>query len=87
MSAEIPPSELPADVDRGQTLIIVWWTEIALASIFIFLRVFARRLRRSLGIDDVVMICAWVCVPLMNFGDGFPSRRIGTNFALASFSS
>ena len=58
--APLPPYE-----DRGPALVIVWWTEIAIASIFIALRFWARRYKQ-VGWDDAFMVGAWLCF----MGDG-----------------
>ncbi|KAI1074069.1 hypothetical protein F5B20DRAFT_596690 [Whalleya microplaca] len=56
MSAQLPP-----DVDRAVGLMTVWWIEYGVASVFIFLRLWARRCKRSLGLDDAVMGITWAC--------------------------
>ncbi|KAI0114288.1 hypothetical protein F4776DRAFT_656685 [Hypoxylon sp. NC0597] len=54
-------SELPPDVDYGSKLEAIWWAMYAVASLFIFLRFWARFIKRSLGLDDAVMASAWLC--------------------------
>jgi len=55
------PSPLPPDEERAQTLEEVWWTEIALATVFIGLRYWTRlSSQRKLLLDDIVMGLAWV---------------------------
>lgn len=61
-----PQTQLPPFEDRGPKLITVWWTEIAIASVFIALRFWARRYKRVIGWDDAFMVAAWLCF----MGDG-----------------
>ncbi|OTA83407.1 hypothetical protein M434DRAFT_36772 [Hypoxylon sp. CO27-5] len=83
-------SQLPPDVDRGSRLEAIWWAMYGVASLFIFLRVWARFLKRSLGLDDAVMASAWLCFlgdaivsayfpgPLFQFFLHYLSRAGGT---------
>jgi hypothetical protein len=41
------------------TLQTVWWREVAIATVFIGLRYWARILKRGLGVDDVLMTASW----------------------------
>ncbi|RYP77479.1 hypothetical protein DL769_003389 [Monosporascus sp. CRB-8-3] len=61
MSAQLPPDE-----NRGVELKALWWSEISVATCLIFLRLWARIYKRSLGLDDGFMIGAWLCY----LGDG-----------------
>ncbi|KAK6067449.1 Cholesterol 7-alpha-monooxygenase 4 [Seiridium cupressi] len=54
-------SQSPPDVDRALALTAAWWTEFAIASVLIFLRLWARRYKRALGLDDAFMVVAWLC--------------------------
>lgn len=62
MAAAAPSSDfqLPPDENHALALQTVWWTEVAIATVFIALRFWARIMKRSLGLDDVVMAASWV---------------------------
>ncbi|KAI1330087.1 hypothetical protein F5Y16DRAFT_396652 [Xylariaceae sp. FL0255] len=53
-------SQLPPDENRKRVLLVIWWTQVAVGSSFMFLRLWARWLRRSFGLDDLVMTIAWL---------------------------
>ena len=56
MSALLPPDE-----SRATALEAILWSEFAVSTVFIFLRLFARYQKRSLGLDDGLMAGSWVC--------------------------
>ncbi|KAK4185131.1 hypothetical protein QBC35DRAFT_454550 [Podospora australis] len=60
MDAGLPPPELPRDENNRTVLQAVWWTQLAIATIFIVLRIWARTIKRTVGLDDVAMIGSWV---------------------------
>lgn len=62
MAAPAPSTDfqLPPDENHALALQTVWWTEVAIATVFIVLRFWARSIKRSLGLDDVVMAASWV---------------------------
>jgi len=62
MAAPAPSTgfQMPPDENHALALQTVWWTEVAIATVFIGLRFWARSLKRSLGLDDVVMAASWV---------------------------
>ncbi len=64
MASPAPDSgfQLPPDENHALALQVVWWTEVAIASVFMGLRFWARIIKRSLGLDDVVMAASWVCL-------------------------
>ncbi|KAJ8121591.1 hypothetical protein ONZ43_g1995 [Nemania bipapillata] len=55
MSASLPPNE-----SRARALEALLWTEFSVATVFIFLRLTTRHLRRNLGHDDVLMAGSWL---------------------------
>ncbi|KAI1291190.1 hypothetical protein F5Y03DRAFT_400912 [Xylaria venustula] len=55
MSAPLPPDE-----SRAKALEALLWTEFSVATVFILLRLTARHLKRSLGLDDVLMAGSWL---------------------------
>ncbi|KAI1368212.1 hypothetical protein F5Y08DRAFT_347597 [Xylaria arbuscula] len=55
MSALLPP-----DVSRAQALEAILWSEFAVSTVFILLRLFARYQKRSLGLDDGLMAGSWL---------------------------
>ncbi|KAI0105084.1 hypothetical protein GGR51DRAFT_520852 [Nemania sp. FL0031] len=54
------PAELPPDDDHRVALEAVWWTFFSVATVFIGLRFWARTLKRTLGLDDVVMTACFI---------------------------
>ncbi|KAI0426841.1 hypothetical protein F5Y09DRAFT_49406 [Xylaria sp. FL1042] len=55
MSAPLPPNE-----SRSRALVALLWTEFSVSTLFIFLRLTARYVKRSLGLDDVLMTGSWL---------------------------
>ncbi|KAI0453321.1 hypothetical protein F5B21DRAFT_286019 [Xylaria acuta] len=55
MSAPLPPNE-----SRATALEALLWTEFSVATVFIVLRLTTRHLKRSLGLDDVLMAGSWL---------------------------
>lgn len=53
-------AQLPPDENRDIQLEAIWWSEISVATCLIFLRLWARTYKRSLGLDDALMIGAWL---------------------------
>ncbi|KAF2973284.1 hypothetical protein GQX73_g407 [Xylaria multiplex] len=53
-------SPLPPDESRKTALEVLLWTEFSVSTVFIFLRLATRHLKRSLGLDDVLMVGSWL---------------------------
>ncbi|KAI1123692.1 hypothetical protein F5Y10DRAFT_251273 [Nemania abortiva] len=58
--ADVMSAQLPPDESRSTALEALLWTEFSVASVFIFLRLTTRHLKRSLGLDDVLMTGSWL---------------------------
>lgn len=56
------PSSPPAWAyeDRGQAVMAIYWTETAIALVFVLARLYARTTLRSLGTDDLFMLISLV---------------------------
>ena len=56
------PISAPADGnrDRGQAAVIAYWTQTAIAIVFVAGRFYARRMIRSTGLDDWFMLVTLV---------------------------
>lgn len=55
----LPPPD--GDVRRGSVILIIGWVECAVASLFLFGRLYTRiRVNHSMGWDDWAMIVAYV---------------------------
>lgn len=59
MGQGVPP-QLPPDDNNRTVLQAVWWTQLSVATVFIILRIWARTIKRSVGLDDAAMIASWV---------------------------
>ena len=62
MSLAAPPpfDQWPPDVDHSPELQTIWWSQWAVATVFIVLRFYARIQKRYLGWDDTFMTLSWV---------------------------
>lgn len=58
MSALTPPPD--GDVNRGPTLIAIFWTEIGVSIIFVMLRFYTRLRMGRLGADDWTILITMV---------------------------
>ncbi|KAI1370105.1 hypothetical protein F4677DRAFT_439255 [Hypoxylon crocopeplum] len=76
MSALTPPPD--GDVNRGPTLIAIFWTEIGISIIFVLLRFYTRLRMGRLGADDWTILITMVlnivtlslCTVLVHYGLG-----------------
>ncbi|KAI1346452.1 hypothetical protein F5Y01DRAFT_20886 [Xylaria sp. FL0043] len=51
---------LPPDESRARAMEALLWAEFSVSTLFIFLRLTARHLKRSLGLDDILMAGSWL---------------------------
>jgi hypothetical protein len=62
MSAAVP-LPLPADVDRATSLYAAFWVPIPILAVVLAARFFVRLRLRNLGVDDWLMLFAYVRNP------------------------